>query len=849
MIKNNRLSYVPLNPVAFFIHIFLATACVRGPSFLNAGGSSGIYKRTNGSALPSSTISKGGTSGTSSSGVQRTVTEDGTVRLETSSSSAVSGTKVSFPPGSIAVDTTVDVTESVPVATAATAAELGIENISTASKAVVVSSDQKVDPAQPFSVSLELPSSNLQGSSSNLVVIYRVYSHSSSQSLAGVIPPSGYVLSGGNVRFFSRYFGSFQAAYTSSQVSAPVEVPTSTSVMSKSEAEVLPKVSVTARRPLVVMAGETVSLSGSNFRLTMVVAMGGKKVGGLKVASDSAASFTSPADVSMGLVNLTIEQDGISQVASIIYGGDKNDLPVITMSSDAICAGINYYDKNGNRQTGTKACSQPPACSADGQTGCMTTSSFPSVDAASVPVRTLSGSILGGVKGNVLLPPPAKVLSGENFGPSGSLSGSLTLPPATAVVGISGPYGVGGNSVTPSISTCSTSVTQGCLALAPYNAGVTCSINSQKNCHIPLTGTFSSADLSNLTAANIKRGVSVAGVIGNFPSSSSPLPRYIDSGSGTATAGSDEPDLTNFNTQLTSDGVFEFWDSTGTRRTGSGDSDLSAANLKSGVSLENFGLAGSVIPFTQCQATSQSACVSDSACRWTGSICELNPVNIRAGVTIVSKAGTLKTNCRSTVNSTYFNYDGPVSSLITTGDVSGTQSDTWDTITDYYSVSPTRVNSWSNNTFCDSSDWTDVTTTNGGTSYTTCGASSTCIYKDSISGLTFSGVLSAGGNTTAGSSAYYTWPAANEACYNSTYGGYPAGTWRLPTQKELMTAYVHGFKSLGSAAYTINVNVGLQFWSATTIASPTTQAVAMTLNQGLSLNLAKTTTAVVMCVF
>lgn len=908
-----------LNP-AFFV-LFLATSCVRGPSFFNMEKSSGVFKRTNNSPIPSVAGKEGtqGTTATSKSGSQRIESPDGTVSLEPPAESSVSGTKVSFPPGSIAVDTTVDVEESVPVATSATAAELGLENVSTASKAVVVSSPQKVDPAQPFTVSIDLPSSNLQGNSGNLIVIYKVYSHATSQSLAGVIPASGYVVSAGAVSFKSKYFGSFQAAYTSTPVTAPVEVrTTSSSVLTKADAAVLPKVGVTARTPLVVKAGETVSLSGLNFRPTMVVAMGGKKVNGLKIASDSSASFTSPEAAAMGLVNLTIEQDGVSQTASIIYGGDSNDLPVITMTPDTVCAGTNYYDKNGNKQTGTKSCSSNspyPPCSTDGQSGCVTSGSFPAVEASSVPAKAISGAVLGGVKGNVLLPTPAKVLSGENFGPSGSLAGSLTLPPATAVVGITGPFGVGGNSVTPAIVTCSTSVTQGCLASAPYHAGVTCSVNSQKNCHLPLTGTFSSADLSNLSPGKIKRGETVAGVVGNFPSSSNPLPRYVDSGTSTATTGSDELDLTNFATQITTDGTFEYWDSSGTRRTGSGDSDLTPTNIKNGVSIAGitgtypssvnlltgadstadldtatfdakiksaaafeffgpdgtrytnsgatditaaniasgvtiFGATGSATILTQCTSVVQATCESDTACRWNAGTCEINPWHIRAGITVASKAGSLKTNCRNTINNTYYNWDGSVASLIDTGSTAGTANDFWDTLDDFYGLAPDKVTAWSSNTQCDSTNWTDVTTTNGGISLTTCGTSGTCIYRDELSGLRVTGVLSSGNNTTNTSSpATFTWIAAINACNGSTYGGYAAGTWRLPTQKELMSLNQHAIISRVVSGFHTLPNLQNYYWSSTGNSTNTVNGWGVRLVNGSTATLTKTSGSYAICVF
>lgn len=119
-----------------------------------------------------------------------------------------------------------------------------------------------------------------------------------------------------------------------------------------------------------------------------------------------------------------------------------------------------------------------------------------------------------------------------------------------------------------------------------------CSANGEQSC--VATKSFKAADLTNLAAANIKRGISIAGVTGNLPSTISPLPRYADSGSTTSETGSDETDLTLFASQLTTDGTFEFWDSTGQRYTGSGDSDILAINVREDVAFENLSVAGTM---------------------------------------------------------------------------------------------------------------------------------------------------------------------------------------------------------------------------------------------------------------
>ena len=180
----------------------------------------------------------------------------------------------------------------------------------------------------------------------------------------------------------------------------------------------------------------------------------------------------------------------------------------------------------------------------------------------------------------------------------------------------------------------------------------------------------------------------------------------------------------------------------------------------------------------------------------------------------------------------------------------GTTADYWDTIEDYYGFPSTRVAAWSADTLCDNTTWTDVTTTNGGTSFTTCGTSSTCIYQNRISNLRVTGILASGGNTTNTTTpATYAWNAAVQTCNSSTYGGYAAGSWRLPTQKELMSLYEHGIVSLVGASFITLAKMQNQyFWSSSTFSNITTFAWYVNLALGLTSNNYKTTSFYVVCV-
>lgn len=97
---------------------------------------------------------------------------------------------------------------------------------------------------------------------------------------------------------------------------------------------------------------------------------------------------------------------------------------------------------------------------------------------------------------------------------------------------------------------------------------------------VPTSG-YKAADFTNIVAGNIKSGVSAAGVVGDYPSST-----YKLSGAGGASG------LTNatFTARIKSSNSFEYWDEVGTRHTNAGDSDIIVSNIKENVSI--FGSLG-----------------------------------------------------------------------------------------------------------------------------------------------------------------------------------------------------------------------------------------------------------------
>ena len=335
-----------------------------------------------------------------------------------------------------------------------------------------------------------------------------------------------------------------------------------------------------------------------------------------------------------------------------------------------------------------------------------------------------------------------------------------------------------------------------------------CSSNYQDGCFLNPNENLDAADLSSLDESNVKNGVSIAGIVGKYPSATYPL-----TGAGSAT------DLTQatFDVRIKSGAAFEYWSEDGTRHTNTGDPDISPENIKDSVDI--FGSAGTL---------------TDAS--------SLNPWDLRVGVVAGSLTGMLKTNCRNSVNSLQFNSD--LSPPGTLGINTGTTPDWWDTIDDWNansdSLPATLVNGWSEDTKCDAGIWKDETADGACDS-----GADECVFTDQISNLSWSETQATGQD----------WSQAVETCESLDFAGFT--NWRLPTQKEAMEAYTHGIRDIGykggtSGVSQNNINfiptVDNRYWTASTRSSTTSNAWRVSINSGSVGNFSKTELNYVICV-
>jgi hypothetical protein len=327
------------------------------------------------------------------------------------------------------------------------------------------------------------------------------------------------------------------------------------------------------------------------------------------------------------------------------------------------------------------------------------------------------------------------------------------------------------------------------------------------------TGTRQQASgSSSLSAGHIKSGVNLFGITGAYPSASYPLP---------SASSAVDLDSASFDTRLKSNANFEYWNSAGVYQTGSGNADLAEINIRSGVTV--FGVTGTLTAAgLLCQHGSQANCEADTLCSWSVvDGCKVEPWNIRIGRTLAGTVGQLKTSCRNRANSALFNADSmpPGNSP----DTSGVTLNWWDTIDDFNNsdIFPSSlIAGWSTNTDCDRTVWKDLTADGSCDS-----TSDDCMIQDRISGLVWS--ESGPSPNTAPGASDVDWSSAVNSCHALVFGG--QSDWRLPTQKELQEAHIHGIRDVGykgsgpeRASGTLENNaafitdVDRTYWSATT---------------------------------
>lgn len=318
------------------------------------------------------------------------------------------------------------------------------------------------------------------------------------------------------------------------------------------------------------------------------------------------------------------------------------------------------YGAAGNEFTGTANIESHSNCTSESQTGCLSNSSYLAVDTgANIGNKVISGQSVAGVSGNVTLPTAGNVLSGVNYGnPSSLTTGTLTLPAAGNVLSGTSNYGNPSSQVTPSYSP--DFPDPGSVLATDTVNGSSGTITNRGTWNVAnsFAGAGVYTNTSNVPAKeDIKIGVTAFGKTGTYPSSGNPLLRYVDSGATTNTSGSDITDLGDFAAAARTAGTWEYWTSSGVRKTATGDSNLAASNIRSSTVIH--GVTGNVAESpSNCSSNGDQGCIAtstyyaapscandkDNKCYVTGSfkagdLSNLKAENIKSGTIVAGTTG------------------------------------------------------------------------------------------------------------------------------------------------------------------------------------------------------------------
>ena len=276
------------------------------------------------------------------------------------------------------------------------------------------------------------------------------------------------------------------------------------------------------------------------------------------------------------------------------------------------------YGTSGNERTGNfraPATSNVRTSTSYGANGNQYTGTFAAPHVSDVEAGVRYGA--GGTEytGSFVVPARSNVIAGVTYGNASEFTGSA--PPETH-------------------TNCSGANQSGCVATTTYATMNKSSAGSRTGL---TSGNFDAAIAtpsiyefwdasgnrhtisgdSDLVSGNVRSGTEIHGVTGNVTASPSNCSGANQSGCvatstyrtmNLSSAGSNTGlTFSNFSSSIATNAVFEFWDASGNRHTITGDSDLRASKIRSGVNIH--GVNGNVVESpVNCSGANQSGCIA-----------------------------------------------------------------------------------------------------------------------------------------------------------------------------------------------------------------------------------------------
>ncbi len=209
--------------------VFLISSCIKGPGLFQQDESAGTSI-----AMTGLEDADGIVTGEFNAAAGTTQT------LAASSSGDLAGSYVSFPSGSLSINTSITIEQGISFAGATSGDSLGIGNMSAGGPSVVINSSESVDASNPFT--LQIPSSSssslaLSGTDDARTIVlfqYKVAAEGNKEYL-GIIPRKKLTIENGYVSFETRHFGAYQVAVTESLVEEAKKVDSKTPILTKAK--------------------------------------------------------------------------------------------------------------------------------------------------------------------------------------------------------------------------------------------------------------------------------------------------------------------------------------------------------------------------------------------------------------------------------------------------------------------------------------------------------------------------------------------------------------------------------------------------------------------------------------
>ena len=344
---------------------------------------------------------------------------------------------------------------------------------------------------------------------------------------------------------------------------------------------------------------------------------------------------------------------------------------------------------------------------------------------------------------------------------------------------------------------------------------IDCSNEGQQECVVKQV--FVALKKASLVAGNIRQGVVLAGITGTYPSLQTPLE-----------GATSIPDLNlpTFDAKIKSSADFEWFDAGGNRYVYHGDEDIKDVLIKNGVSI--FGTAGLLEGGLPCKSDGETGCVTSTRLK-AADTQSFSSWDVRMGRQIAGVRGDLVFHKNMAKTDLYDRMTPPYSS---------DGVDIYDTTDDHANVGTFPTENPPGFVQATGANWireesTDDGRGNGIPSNGLCDGEELCLYRDRLTGMTWF----------KGDGVQRTFDGAINHCESVVAGS--MNDFRLPTQKELLQAYVNGIWSLKEAS---KLNIMAFNWSASTVSYAFDSGWMIYLNYGYSAATAKTSKAANLCV-